>query len=137
MIRKKKRKRGRNIMDNISYVTKELITKEKLEEIFKTAGLKYVLGGIEPYENFWVPDKKNKAILVANINDINEKGESETEKEALKEFEIIEVVLPANSHILDVEYSDYNILCLFEDAIKKIYSEVYYYDDKLNKFIEL
>ena len=124
-------------MDNISYITKELITKEKLVEIFKIAGLKYELGGIEPYENFWVPDKKNKAVLVVNINDVDENGESETEKESLKEFEIIKAVLPTDSHILDVEYSDYKILKVFEDAIKKIYAEVYYYDDKLNKFIEL
>ena len=42
-------------MDTISYITNKLITKEKLEEILKLAGLKYELGGYEPYENFWVP----------------------------------------------------------------------------------
>ena len=87
-------------MDNISYITNELITKEKLANILEVAGLKYKLGGIEPFENFWVSDKKNKAILVANINDVNENGESETEKEALREFELAEAILPANGHIL-------------------------------------
>ena len=124
-------------MDNVSYITKELITKEKLETILITAGLKYELGGIAPYENFWVADKKNKAILVANINDVNENGESETEKESLKEFELIEVVLPDNSHILDVEYSDYSVLNAFEKALKSLYPEAHYYDDKRNEFIKL
>ena len=41
---------------------KRLITKEKLEEILKLAGFKYELGGYKPYANFWVPDRKNKAI---------------------------------------------------------------------------
>lgn len=125
-------------MDTISYITNELITKEKLEEILKLAGLKYELGGYEPYENFWVPDKKNKAILVVNINDLNENGESETEKEALREFETGEVILPiVNGHVLDVEYANYNVLNSFETAINKLYPEAYYYDDKLNEFIKL
>ena len=124
-------------MDNISYVTKELITKEKLEEIFKMAGLKYELGGIEPYENFRVAYKKNKAILVTNINDVIENGESLTQKEALKEFEFIEALLPENGYVLDVEYADYGVLNIFEKALKNLYSEVYYYDDKRNAFIKL
>lgn len=124
-------------MDNISYITDVLITKDKLEMILKTAGLKYELGGIEPFENFWVADKKNKAVLVANINDVNENGESETEKEALKEFEFAEVTLPENGHILDVEYADYAVLNAFENALKSLYPEAHYYDEKRNEFIKL
>ncbi len=137
LIQKNRKKKGYENTDNITYVTNELITKEKLEIVFKTACLKYKLGGIEPYENFWVADKKNKAILVVNINDVNENGESETEKEALKEFELVDAILPKNGHILDVEYSNYSILNSFENALKSLYSELYYYDDKKNEFIKL
>lgn len=126
-------------MDIISYITNEIITKEKLEKIFEKANLKYKLGGYEPgYENFWVSDKKNRAILVIDINDVNENGESITEKESLREFETGEVVLPIiNGHVLDVEYSNYKVLNTFEEAIKSLYPEAYYYDDKRNKFIKL
>ncbi len=125
-------------MDNISYITNELITKEKLEKILDASGLKYELGGSKPYENFWVADKNKNAVLVANINDVNENGESETEKEALREFETGEVDLPiANCHVLDVEYANYSVLNTFEEVIKKLYPEAYYYDDKRNKFIKL
>lgn len=81
-------------MNNISYITKEFITKDSLEKILKLANLKYNLGGIKPFENYWVPNKKNKALLVIDINDVNEFGESETEKEALREFESADVTLP-------------------------------------------
>lgn len=137
MIRNHKRKEGLKKVDNISYITNYLITKEKLAKILDVAGLKYELGGIEPFENFWVADKKNKAILVVNINDVNENGESETEKEALKEFELAEAILPDNSHILDVEYADYAVLNKFEKALKSLYPESYYYDDERNEFIKL
>lgn len=125
-------------MDNISYITQELITKEKLEKILEIAGLKYELGGSKPYENFWVADKNKKAILVVNINDVNENGECEMEKESLREFENGDVVLPIiNGHILDVEYADYGTLNKLEIAIKELYPEAYYYDDKRNQFIKL
>ena len=39
-------------MQCISFVTRDLITKEKLEEILKLAGFKYELGGYKPYANF-------------------------------------------------------------------------------------
>ena len=114
MILKNKRREVR-IMNNISYITKEFITKDSLEKILKLANLKYNLGGIKPFENYWVPNKKNKALLVIDINDVNEFGESETEKEALREFESADVTLPfANAHVLDVEYNNYKILNLFE-----------------------
>ncbi len=125
-------------MDNISYITNELITKEKLEKILEIAGLEYELGGSKPYENFWIADKNKKAILVVSINDVNDNGESETEKEALREFENGDVILPiVNGHILDVEYADYGTLSKLEIVIKKLYPEAYYYDDKQNQFIKL
>ena len=37
-------------MNNISYITKEFITKDSLEKILKLANLKYNLGGIKPFE---------------------------------------------------------------------------------------
>ena len=39
-------------MNNISYITKEFITKDSLEKILKLANLKYNLGGIKPFENY-------------------------------------------------------------------------------------
>lgn len=125
-------------MNNISYITKEFITKDSLEKILKLANLKYNLGGIKPFENYWVPNKKNKTLLVIDINDVNEFGESETEKEALREFESADVTLPfANAHVLDVEYNNYKILNLFEAAFIKLYPDALYYDDEKDSFIKL
>ena len=76
--------------------------------------------------------------MVIDINDVNEFGESETEKEALREFESADVTLPfANAHVLDVEYNNYKILNLFEAAFIKLYSDVLYYDDEKDAFIKL
>ena len=125
-------------MQCISFVTRDLITKEKLEEILKLAGFKYELGGYKPYANFGVPDRKNKAILVIDINEVDEYGDSQSEKEALREFKNADMELPiVNGHILDVEYDNYRVLDAFEKAIKELYTEVFYYDDILNKFIKL
>lgn len=77
-------------------------------------------------------------ILVVDMNDVNEFGESETEKEVLWEFESADVSLPfANAHGLDVEYNNYKILNLFEAAFIKLYPDVLYYDDEKDAFIKL
>lgn len=125
-------------MLTLSKILAQKIGNNHLEKILKLANLKYNLGGIKPFENYWVPNKKNKALLVIDINDVNEFGESETEKEALREFESADVTLPfANAHVLDVEYNNYKILNLFEAAFIKLYPDALYYDDEKDSFIKL
>ena len=125
-------------MLTLSKILAQKIGNNHLEKILKLANLKYNLGGIKPFENYWVPNKKNKALLVIDINDVNEFGESETEKEALREFESTDVTLPfANAHVLDVEYNNYKILNLFEAAFIKLYPDALYYDDEKDSFIKL
>ena len=125
-------------MLTLSKILAQKIGNNHLKKILKLANLKYNLGGIKPFENYWVPNKKNKALLVIDINDVNEFGESETEKEALREFESADVTLPfANAHVLDVEYNNYKILNLFEAAFIKLYPDALYYDDEKDSFIKL
>lgn len=122
-----------------SFITNELITKEKLEEILTLANLTYELGGYEPEDEcFWVFDEDKDPLLVAYINDVNENGESNNEKESLREFKYAEVTLPIeNGHALDIEYSDLRTFKAFINAVKILYPEAYYYNDFKDKFIKI
>lgn len=125
-------------MNIISFATKELITKVELEEIFNNAGLNYKLGGVFPFEEFWIPDNDDKAIFIVYINDLDEKGFSNTESEFLKDFNNLNIRLPKlYKHILCIESRNAKIFDKFVSSLLKLYPEVYYYDDKKDEFIKL